>query len=46
MQLLVMLIIAGSTSLGLLLAARLTARRLSDERHRLRLERLAPKRDK
>ncbi len=43
MQLLVMLLISGSTALGALVAVRLAARRLGDERHRLRLDRLAPK---
>lgn len=41
MQLLVMLLISGSTTVGALLALRLAARRLADERHRLRLDRLA-----
>jgi len=44
MQLLVMLLISGGTGLGALLAVRLTAHRLSDERHRLRIDRLVPRR--
>jgi putative ABC transport system permease protein len=39
-QILIMFLIAGSTGLGTLLAVALGARRLFDERHRLRLDRL------
>lgn len=41
-QLLIMFLIAGGTALGVLLATFAAARRLSDDRHRLRLDRLAP----
>lgn len=40
-QLLIMFLIAGGTALGVLLATFAAARRLSDDRHRLRLDRLA-----
>ena len=40
-QVLIMFLIAGATGLGTLLAVSLAARRLFDERHRLRLDRLA-----
>ena len=39
-QLLIMFLIAGGTGLGLLLAVLAGARRLTDSRHRLRLDRL------
>lgn len=42
-QLLVMFLIGGATGLGVLGAVMGAARRLTDERHRLRLDRLAPK---
>jgi putative ABC transport system permease protein len=41
-QLLVMFMIAGATSLGVYLAVFATLVRLTDERHRLRLDRLTP----
>ncbi|MCB2101926.1 MAG: iron export ABC transporter permease subunit FetB [Rhodobacterales bacterium] len=41
-QILVMFLIAGATGLGVLVALLGGARRLSDPRHRLRLDRLAP----
>jgi putative ABC transport system permease protein len=41
-QLLVMFLIAGATSLGVYLAVFATLVRLSDDRHRLRLDRLTP----
>ncbi|GAB4232831.1 MAG: iron export ABC transporter permease subunit FetB [Methyloligellaceae bacterium] len=45
-QIMIMFLIAGTTGLGVLLAVLGGARLLSDERHRLRLDRLAvPKRD-
>jgi len=40
-QILIMFLIAGGTGLGLYTAVFLTARRLTDSRHRLRLDRLA-----
>jgi len=40
-QILIMFLIAGGTGFGTMTAVRLGARRLFDERHRLRLERLA-----
>ena len=43
-QLLIMLLIAGSTALGSLAAVMLGAARLTDQRHRLRLDRLRPAR--
>ena len=43
-QLLVMFLIAGGTGLGVLAAVHGGARRLTDARHRLRLDHLAPKR--
>ena len=39
-QILIMFLIAGGTGLGVMVAIWLTARRLFDERHRLRLDRL------
>ena len=39
-QILIMFLIAGGTGIGLLLAATIGARSLSDPRHRLRLDRL------
>jgi putative ABC transport system permease protein len=39
-QILIMFLIAGGTGLGVMAALWLTARRLFDERHRLRLDRL------
>ena len=42
-QILIMFLIAGSTALGTLAAVMFAARRLTDSRHRLRLDRLAPK---
>ena len=39
-QLLIMFLIAGATGLGVVMAVGLGARRLTDERHRLRLDRL------
>jgi putative ABC transport system permease protein len=44
-QILIMFLIAGGTGLGTLGAITLGARRLFDERQRLRLDRLAPPRD-
>lgn len=44
-QLLIMFLIAGGTGLGLLLAVLGGARLLSDDRHRLRLDRLTPSKD-
>lgn len=44
-QLLVMFLIAGATGLGVLLSVVMAVRRLSDDRHRLRLDRLAAARD-
>ena len=44
-QLLIMFLIAGATGLGVLLAVAGGARRLTDDRHRLRLDRLGPARD-
>jgi putative ABC transport system permease protein len=41
-QILIMFLIAGSTALGTLAAVMFAARRLSDSRHRLRLDRLRP----
>ncbi len=41
-QILVMFLIAGGTALGVLVATLLGVRRLSDNRHRLRLDRLQP----
>ena len=41
-QILIMFLIAGSTALGTLSAVVLAARRLTDSRHRLRLDRLGP----
>ncbi len=41
-QILIMFLIAGGTGLGTIAAVGLAARRLFDERHRLRLDRLAP----
>jgi putative ABC transport system permease protein len=43
-QILVMFLIAGGTGLGAVTAVLFGARRLSDDRHRLRLDRLAPPR--
>jgi putative ABC transport system permease protein len=43
-QILIMFLIAGGTSFGTILAVNLGARRLFDDRHRLRLDRLAPAR--
>ena len=40
-QILIMFLIAAGTGLGVICSVRLTARRLFDERHRLRLDRLA-----
>jgi len=45
-QILVMLLIAGSTGLGVLLAAFGSLYRLTDSRHRLRPDRLGPSRDR
>jgi putative ABC transport system permease protein len=39
-QILIMFLIAGSTALGTLIAVVLASRRLSDSRHRLRLDHL------
>ncbi len=44
-QILILFLIAGSTTLGTLLAVLLAARRLTDGRHRLRLDRLAAGRE-
>lgn len=44
-QIMIMFLIAGATSLGVVLAVRGAAWRLTDDRHRLRLDRLAPERD-
>lgn len=44
-QVLIMFLIAGGTGFGTLLAVWWAARRLFDERERLRLDRLAPRRD-
>ena len=44
-QLLIMFLIAGGTGIGLTAAVLGGARLLSDDRHRLRLDRLSPKRD-
>jgi putative ABC transport system permease protein len=41
-QLLIMFLIAGGTGLGAVAAVMTTAWRLTDQRHRLRLDRLAP----
>jgi putative ABC transport system permease protein len=41
-QMLVMFLIGGGTGLGVIVAIHLGAYRLTDERHRLRLDRLAP----
>ena len=41
-QMLVMFLIGGGTGLGVIAAIQLGAYRLTDERHRLRLDRLAP----
>jgi putative ABC transport system permease protein len=41
-QILIMFLIAGATGTGVLLAVLGTAWRLTDDRHRLRLDRLAP----
>ena len=41
-QLLVMFLIAGAASLGVFIAVFASLWRLSDERHRLRLDRLTP----
>ena len=41
-QILIMFLVAGSTGLGVLLAVLGAARRLTDDRHRLRLDRLGP----
>ena len=41
-QLLVMFMIAGATSLGVYIAVFATLARLTDDRHRLRLDRLTP----
>ncbi|HCQ64446.1 MAG TPA: iron export ABC transporter permease subunit FetB [Rhodobacteraceae bacterium] len=43
-QLLIMFLIGGATGLGVLGAVLATARRMSDDRHRLRLDRLGPAR--
>ena len=43
-QLLIMFLIAGSTAIGSLAAVMLGAHRLTDQRHRLRLDRLRPAR--
>ena len=40
-QILIMFLIAGSTGMGTLVAVLLVVRRLSDDRHRLRLDRIA-----
>lgn len=42
-QILIMFLIAGSTALGTLAAVMFAARRLTDNRHRLRLDRLGEK---
>ena len=39
-QILIMFLISGSTGFGTVIAVSLAARRLFDERHRLRLDRL------
>jgi len=39
-QIMIMFLLAGATAIGVLLATTLTARRLSDERERLRLDRM------
>ncbi|MBI2587096.1 MAG: ABC transporter permease, partial [Rhodospirillales bacterium] len=44
-QILIMFLIGGGTGLGLLAAVLLGARRLTDSRHRLRLDRLGAKAD-
>jgi len=44
-QVLIMFLIAGGTGLGVFLSVTVAARRLSDARHRLRLDRLRPSRD-
>jgi putative ABC transport system permease protein len=41
-QMLVMFLIGGGTALGVLLAVLIAARRVTDDRHRLRLDRLSP----
>jgi putative ABC transport system permease protein len=41
-QILIMFLIAGGTGFGVMASVSLTARRLFDERHRLRLDRLTP----
>jgi len=41
-QLLIMFLIAGGTAVGVVLSVHAAARRLTDGRHRLRLDRLAP----
>ena len=43
-QILIMFLIAVGTGLGVICATRITANRLFDERHRLRLDRLGPER--
>ena len=43
-QILIMFLIAGGTSFGTIMAVTIGARRLFDDRHRLRLDRLAPER--
>ncbi len=41
-QILIMFLLAGATGIGVLGAVFAAARRLTDDRHRLRLDRLAP----
>ena len=41
-QILIMFLLAGATGIGVLAAVFAAARRLTDDRHRLRLDRLAP----
>lgn len=43
-QLLIMFLIGGATGLGVLSAAAIGTGRLTDRRHRLRLDRLGPRR--
>ncbi|MCW8861925.1 MAG: ABC transporter permease, partial [Rhodospirillales bacterium] len=45
-QILIIFLIAGGTGLGVITAVIAGARRLTDERHRLRLDRLEPQRRK
>ena len=44
-QMLIMFLIGGGTGMGVIMALHIGARRLTDSRHRLRLERLAPGED-